>query len=34
MALLAEVATMDRKHFGDVRPGHVSAFRLFPEALS
>ena len=30
---LAEVATVDRKHFSIVRPRHVSAFRLLPEAL-
>ena len=30
---LTEVATVDRKHFSIVRPGHVSAFRLLPEAL-
>ena len=30
---LSEVATVDRKHFSVVRPRHVSAFRLLPEAL-
>ena len=30
---LTEVATVDRKHFSIVRPRHVSAFRLLPEAL-
>jgi uncharacterized protein len=30
---LAEVATVDRKHFSIVRPRHVSAFRLLPQAL-
>ncbi len=30
---LTEVATVDRKHFSIVRPNHVSAFRLLPEAL-
>jgi hypothetical protein len=30
---LAEVATVDRKHFSIVRPRHISAFRLLPEAL-
>ena len=30
---LTEVATVDRKHFSVVRPRHVSAFRLLPEAL-
>jgi uncharacterized protein len=29
---LTEVATVDRKHFSIVRPQHVSAFRLLPEA--
>ena len=28
---LAEVATVDRKHFSIVRPRHVSAFRLLPK---
>jgi hypothetical protein len=30
---LAEVATADRKHFSIVRPRHLPAFRLLPEAL-
>jgi hypothetical protein len=30
---LTEVATVDRKHFSIVRPRHVPAFRLHPEAL-
>jgi uncharacterized protein len=30
---LTEVATADRRHFSIVRPRHVSAFRLLPEAL-
>jgi uncharacterized protein (DUF1330 family) len=30
---LSAVATVDRKHFSVVRPRHVSAFRLPPEAL-
>jgi len=30
---LTEVATVDRKHFSIVRPRHVSAFRLLPQAL-
>ena len=30
---LAEVATVDRKHFSIVRPRHVSAFKLLPEAI-
>jgi hypothetical protein len=30
---LTEVTTVDRKHFSVVRPKHVSAFRLLPEAL-
>lgn len=30
---LAEVATVDRRHFSVVRPAHVSALRLLPEAL-
>jgi len=30
---LTEVATVDRKHFSIVRPRHVSAFGLLPEAL-
>ncbi len=30
---LMEVATVGRKHFSIVRPRHVSAFRLLPEAL-
>jgi uncharacterized protein len=29
---LTEVTTVDRKHFSIVRPQHVSAFRLLPEA--
>lgn len=28
----AEVATVDRKHFSIVRPRHIPAFRLLPEA--
>jgi predicted nucleic acid-binding protein len=27
---VTEVATLDRRHFGVVRPGHVAAFRLLP----
>jgi len=30
---LTEVATVDRGRFSIVRPKHVSAFRLLPEAL-
>ncbi|WP_089208867.1 type II toxin-antitoxin system VapC family toxin [Streptosporangium subroseum] len=30
---LAEVATLDRRHFTVVRPRHVSAFTLLPERL-
>lgn len=30
---LTEVATVDRKHFSIIRPRHVHAFRLLPEAL-
>jgi len=30
---LTEVATVDRKHFSIVRPRHVPAFGLLPEAL-
>ncbi len=28
---LAEVATLDRRHFTVVRPRHVNAFTLLPE---
>lgn len=27
---VSEVATLDRRHFGVVRPGHVAAFTLLP----
>ncbi len=27
---LAEVATVDRRHFGVVQPNHVAAFTLLP----
>lgn len=30
---LAEVATLDRRHFTVVRPRHVNAFTLLPERL-
>jgi predicted nucleic acid-binding protein len=28
---IAEIATLDRRHFGVVRPNHVEAFTLLPD---
>jgi uncharacterized protein len=30
---VAKVATLDRRHFGPVRPRHIEAFTLLPEVL-
>lgn len=30
---VTEIATLDRRHFGVVRPRHVAAFTLLPEVL-
>lgn len=31
---IPEIATLDRRHFGVVRPRHVDAFRLLPDGVS
>jgi predicted nucleic acid-binding protein len=30
---VTKVATLDRRHFGSIRPGHTDAFTLLPETL-
>jgi uncharacterized protein len=30
---VTKVATLDRRHFGSIQPGHTDAFTLLPETL-